>query len=173
VILGQRVAIDDVRQFDAVQQHIHAADAEHGVVEVEAMEKPRVKMLSVLAIMEEVGVMLAQRLADRHQETSRPASRVADNVFGRGLGQLDHQLNDVARGAELTVLPGGGDLREHVLVEVALGVTALHGERGNKIDHLDQQRRRRDGESGVLHVLGIGRAVAAQVAQERKDVVAY
>jgi hypothetical protein len=41
-------------------------------------------------------------------------------------GQLDHQPDDVARRAELAVLPGAGDLAEHVFVEVALGVAVLH-----------------------------------------------
>ena len=141
-------------------------------VEVEAVEEPGVEVLAILAIVEEVGVMQAQRLANGYEKARRAAGRVADRVLGRGLGQFDHQLNDVARGAELAVLPGGGYLREHVLVEVALGVAALHGQRGDEIDHLDQQRRGGDGETGILHVLGVGGAVAAQGAQEGKDVLA-
>ena len=45
---------------------------------------------------------------------------------GLGRGHLHHEPDDVARGAELAVLPGAGDLAEHVLVEVALGVAVLH-----------------------------------------------
>ena len=61
----------------------------------------------------------------------RPGSRgaaggIADHVLGVRRDQLDHQPDDVARRAELAVLPGGGDLAEHVLVEVALGVAILH-----------------------------------------------
>jgi hypothetical protein len=56
----------------------------------------------------------------------RAAGRVADDVGGLRRGQLDHQPDDVARRAELAVLPGAGDLAEHVLVEVALGVAVLH-----------------------------------------------
>ena len=36
--LGQRVLVADVRVLHAVQQHVHAADAQHGVVEVVAVE---------------------------------------------------------------------------------------------------------------------------------------
>ena len=41
VVLRERVAVADVGIFHAVQQHVHAADAEHGVVEVEAVEEVR------------------------------------------------------------------------------------------------------------------------------------
>lgn len=39
MFLSEAVPIGDVRVFDAVQQHVHAANAEHGVVEVEPMEQ--------------------------------------------------------------------------------------------------------------------------------------
>ena len=156
VVLGQRVAIDDVRLLDAVQEQVHTADAQHRRIEVEAVEEIGVEVLALFGIMEEVGVMAAQRLAHGHKKTRRAAGRIADHILGRGLGQFHHQLNDVARRAELAVLTGGGDLREHVLVEIALGVAANHGKRRDQIDHLDQQRRRGDGEAGVLHVLGVG-----------------
>ena len=41
-----------------------------------------------------------------------------------------------------------------------------------QIHHLGEQRRGGDGEAGVLHVVRVGRAVAAQGAQEREDVFA-
>ena len=41
VVLRERIAVADVGVFHAVQQHVHAADAEHGVVEVEAVEQCR------------------------------------------------------------------------------------------------------------------------------------
>ena len=56
-------------------------------------------------------------------------------------GHLHHQLDDVARRAELAVLPGAGDLAEHVLVEVALGVAVLHRDVVDHVHDLGQQRR--------------------------------
>jgi len=53
------------------------------------------------------------------------AAPAADG-FSRRRGHVHHQLDDVARGAELPVLPGGVDLAEHVLVEIALGVAVGH-----------------------------------------------
>jgi hypothetical protein len=88
-------------------------------------------------------------------------------------GHLHHQLDDVARRAELAVLPGAGDLAEHVFVEVALGVAVLHGHGVEQVHHLGQQRRRGDGEARVLHVVRVGGAVAAQGAQEGEDVLAH
>ena len=46
VVLRERVAVADVGVLHAVQQHVHAADAEHGVVEVEAVEELVVEVLA-------------------------------------------------------------------------------------------------------------------------------
>ena len=67
--------------------------------------------------------------------------------------------------------PARGDLAEHVLVEVALGVAVLHRDIVDQVDHLGQQRRRGDSEARILHVMRVGRAVAAERAQEREDVL--
>ena len=87
------------------------------------------------------------------RKPARAAGRIADLVGRRRRGHLDHQLDDVARRAELAVLPGRGDLGEHVLVEVALGVAVVHRDVVEHVDDLRQQRRRRDREPGVLHVV--------------------
>ena len=79
--------------------------------------------------------------------------------------------DDVARGAELAVLSGAGDLAEHVFVEVALGVAVLHRHAVNHVHDLGEQRGRGDGEARVLHVVRVGGVVAAERAQEREDVV--
>ena len=102
-------------------------------------------------------MVLAQIFAGRDQEAAGAAAGIADHVLGLRRGQLDHQLDDVARRAELAVLAGGGDLAEHVLVDVALGVAVLHVELVEHVDDLGEQRRRRDGEAGVLHVVRVGR----------------
>ena len=108
----------------------------------------------------------------RDEEARRAAGRVADHVGRLRRRHLDHQPDDVARRAELAVLPGGGDLAEHVLVEVALGVAVLHRHCVEQVHDLGQQRRRRDGEARVLHVVRVGGVVAAERAQEREDVLA-
>ena len=125
VLLRQRVAVADVRVLYAVQQHVHAANAQHGVVEVEAVEQAVVEVLAQLRVVQQLGVALAQVLARRDQEARGTASRVADDVGGLGRGELHHEPDDVARRAELPVLSGGGDHAEHVLVDVALGVAFL------------------------------------------------
>ena len=87
--------------------------------------------------------------------------------------EFHHQLDDVARGAELAVLPGAGDLPEHVFVEVALGVAVLHRHAVNHVHDLGEQRGRGDGEARVLHVVRVGGVVAAEHAEEGKDVVIH
>jgi hypothetical protein len=50
---------------------------------------------------------------------------------------LDHELDDVPRRAELAVLTGGGDLAQHVLVEVAVGVAVGIGTSSSMSTTLD------------------------------------
>ena len=59
MVLGEAVAVNDGWILDPVQQHVHAADAEHGVVEVEAVEQGLVKMLPELVVAQHLRVMLA------------------------------------------------------------------------------------------------------------------
>ena len=178
VVLRQRVPVADVRVLHAVQQHVHAADAQHGDVEVEAVEQAAVEVLAQLRVVQQVRVALAQVLARRDQEARRAAGRVADDVGGLGRSQLDHKPDDVARRAELPVLSGGGDLAEHVLVDVALGVALLHRHLVEQVHHLGQQRRSRDCEARVLHVVRVGGVGTAELlgqvsAQIGEDVLPH
>ena len=79
--------------------------------------------------------------------------------FGVGCGHVHHQPDDVARRAELPVLPGGGDLAEHVLVEITLGVAVGHVDVVELVDHVGQHPGRGHHEEGVLHVMGVGRSL--------------
>ena len=108
----------------------------------------------------------------RPQETlpcHRP-DRIARHRLRRD--HLDHQPDDMAWRAELPVLTGGRDLREHVLVQVALGVALLHRHLVDHIDDLRQQSRRGNRETRVFHVMRVGRLVAAQCSKERKHMLA-
>ncbi len=80
VVLRERVAVADVGVLHAVQQHVHAADAQHGVVEVEAVEQLVVEVLAQLRVAQNLRVVLAQVLARRDEETRRAAGRIADHV---------------------------------------------------------------------------------------------
>jgi hypothetical protein len=77
--------------------------------------------------------VLLQVLGGSYQEAACSRRRITDDFPGLRSGERDHQLNDVGRRAELSVLPGGGDLRELVLVHVALGISVIH------VDAVDQQ----------------------------------
>ena len=69
-----------------------------------------------------------------------PQAGSADRLGRLGVEHLDHQPDDVARGAELAVDAGGGELAEQVLVEVALDVAL--GER-QVVDHVDRRDQKR------------------------------
>jgi hypothetical protein len=132
-----------------------------------------VEVLTLLLVRQQARMALAQVLAGGDQKAGRTAGGVArSRSVGLRRRHLDHQADDVPRRPELPVLAGRSDLPEHVLVEVALRVAILHRHRGEQVDHFREQRRRRNREAGVLHVVGVGRVVSAQRAQEREDVLA-
>ena len=100
-------------------------------------------------------MVLHQVLRRGNEEARRAAGRVADRVLGRGGGHVHHQTDDVARRAELAVLSGGGNLAEHVLVEVALGVAVGHVDAIELVDHAGQHTGRGHHEKGILHVVAV------------------
>ena len=57
--------------------------------------------------------------------------------------------------------PAGGDLAQHVFVEIALGVPVGHVDAVQLIDHVGQHPGRGHHEQGVLHVVGVGGAALA------------
>ena len=115
--------------------------------------------------------MFAEIFVRGNQKAAGAAGGIADHVLWPWRHHVHHQRNDVARGAELTVLPGAGDLRQHVFVEVALGVAILHRDFGEKIDHLGEQRGCRNGEARSFHVGRMRRIGLGHIAQERKYVL--
>jgi len=161
-----------------VQEHVHAADAQHGGIEVEPVEQAVVEMLTQLGIAVHLGILLANIFSHGHGKTAGARGRVAHHVFGRGRGHVHHQPDDMARGPELTVLSGAGDLAQHVLVEVALGVALGHVDTVKLIHHVGQNPGRGHHEQGVFHVVAVGGvplglvpAVAAQGLDERKHLI--
>ena len=142
VVLRQRVAVADVGILHAVQQHVHAADAQHRIVEVEAVEKLMMEVTCEFGVAKDLRMVLAQILARGDKKAGRAARRIAEHVARLRRDHLDHQPDDVPRRAELAVLTGGRDLGEHVLVQVALGVALLHRHLVDHVDDLRQQSRR-------------------------------
>ena len=138
MILGERIAIDHVRVFYAVQQHVHAADTQHSVIKVKAVEQVPMEMLPQFGVGHHFGMSLAQRFAHGHQKAASSASRIANDVRGLRLDHLYHEPDDVARSTKLAVLPGARDLAQHVFVEIALGVPVFHR---NLVDHVHNLRQ--------------------------------
>ena len=103
---------------------------------------------------EDFGVVLAQIFVAGDHEAGGTAGGIAEDIGWHGRDQGDHHLDDMARGAELAVLSGAGELAKHVLVEVALGVAVLQGNLVQHIHHAGQQARffGREGEAGVFHM---------------------
>ena len=171
MVLGEGVAIPNIGILDAVEQHVHAADAKHRVVEVEPVEHLVVEVRPWFLIPEHLGVVMAQVLASCDQEAGSAAGRVADDIGRGGRDHLHHELDDVARRPELAVLSCGRDLGEHVFIEVALGVAILHRDLGDEIHYFRKKLRRGDRESRVLHVVCVRRTVAPERPQKWENVL--
>ena len=92
MVLREGVAVADVGVFHAVQEHVHAADAEHGVVEIEPVEEVVVEMFLELCVAEDFRVVLAQIFAGRDQKAGGAAGWIAHDVRGRWPHHLDHEL---------------------------------------------------------------------------------
>ena len=117
-----------------------------------------VVVLPLAVDLQEVGtrVLPEDVLIRVDEETGRAAGRVADTVGDVGVDQFHDHPDDMTRGAELPVLPGGGELGEEVLVDVALGVAVLRRD-VQIIDEGDcflEEGGLRDHEDGVLHLPG-------------------
>ena len=80
MVLRKGVAVADVGIFHAVQQHVHAADAEHRIVEVEAMKKLMMKVAREFRVAKYLGMSLPQILTRGNKKTSRGACRIAEHV---------------------------------------------------------------------------------------------
>jgi len=78
----------------------------------------------------------------------------------------------VARVRNWPLVPGGGQLRSHVLVDVALGVRFRHRHQLQEIGPPWTGGRSGDRETRVLHVAGKSRAIAAKGAQEGEHALA-
>jgi hypothetical protein len=171
VLLGQTVTISDVGSFHPMQRHVHGSNAQHRGIEVKAIEQPLMEVPPQLVVAEERSVMLAQVFTASDEEATGADGRIADHVVWFRLDQLDHSRDEVARGAELTVLTGCRDLRQHVLVEIALGITVAHVELVELVDDLGEQCRPRDLETSVAHVARVGRILAVQRLDKREYVL--
>ena len=179
IVFGQRVLVADVWVFHAVEKHVHAADAEHGGIEVVAVEGGLVEAAAGGGVLVDgFAVVGVEILGGGDEESGGAAGGIADLVLGRGGGHVHHQLDDVARAAELAVLPGAGDFPEHVFVEVALGVAVGHVDGIELVDDVGEHAGRGHHEGGVLHVVAVGAAAiaAGRLAEgldERESVIAH
>ena len=128
-----------------------------------------VEVLVQLRVGEEVWVVVAEIFACDHEKAAGSGGGIDHHLLRRRSHHLHHEPDDVARRAELAVGAGGGKLAQHVLVDVALGVAVVHGDAVDQVDGLGDKRLR-DGEAGIAHVLRIGGAFA-EGAQPGKDVI--
>ena len=155
-----------------MEHHVHAADAEHGGVEVVAVEGSLAEAAAGGGVPEDsVAVVFFEVFRGSHEEARRAAGGVADHVLGDGSGHVRHEADDVPGGAELAVLPRRGNFAQHVLVEVALGVPVVHVDGVELVHHACQHPGGGYEEHGVLHVAAVGAGSFAVAAVSSAEVL--
>lgn len=80
MLLRQRIPVADVGVVDAVQRHVHAANAQHGRVKIKAVKQLVVKMPAQRIILKKFWVLGAQILARHHQKAAGACRRVANDI---------------------------------------------------------------------------------------------
>ena len=104
------------------------------------------------------GVGFQNVLIGIDEETAGAGGGIADAVIGPGIDHPDDEADDVARGAELAIAPGGIEALEEVFVDIALHVLMaagdVHGVDG--FGGLDEEGRFIDFEFRAFHVAGEG-----------------
>ncbi len=177
VVLGERVAALYIRIFDAMQQHVHAADAKHGVSEFEAVEEALVKVLCAASDRRKGSAWRSRRYSPVPTRNPQvPAAGSQSTSFG--VGAVSSTMSRMMwRGVRnWPFVPAAGELAQHVLIHVALGVAVVHGNVVDQVHYFGQQRRRGDGEAGVAHVMRIGRAIRrvyAGMGRHAREIRSY
>ena len=165
ILLGHAILVVDLRAADGVEHQVHGGDAQHGAVGVKAGKHGGHEMLPLLAGHGAL-IVAPDILRRRHQKTRRTAGRVADGVLRCGLQQLHHHVDDVPGCAELAVLTRGGQLAQHILVQIALHIQPRQVvliEVVQPGDDFLQHLGRGDEEHGVAHIAGKGGVALAAV----------
>ncbi len=164
---GERIAMAEAGAFHAVQQQVHAADAQHGAVDLVAVEHAVMKVRGLLSVVQQAGMLPAQVFAGGGQESAGAGGRVAERVGRIGPRELHHEADDVAGRVERAASSGQRDPAEQGFVHGAPDVAPVQGDGVQQLHDPGQQRGRGEGEADVLHVAARGRVVVAQRLQER------
>jgi nitroreductase len=183
---GEGVVFVDVGIGEAVEVEVHQGEAHHvgrDVVALEVLGEAALFVRSELAVALGVGVGAEDVLVGGDEETGGAAGGVEDGlVFLRG-EDLDHEINDVARGAELAGVALRAEDAEEILEGVAEALAVVVAE---LVDDFEEGLERlgvavrevgvfedvaeERGDAGVLGHLGNAFAIEAEhlVAAERR-----
>ena len=162
VLAGERVVLVDVRVGEAVQVQVHQRQAHHVGRDVVALEVLRQAALVVgrqRAVALGVGVGLEDVLVGRDQEAGGAAGRVEHGLGLLRVDDLDDEIDDVARGAELPGVALGAEHGEQILEGVAQALGVVVAELVDDLEEGAQRLRVAVGQIGVLE----------DVAEERRD----
>ena len=122
VLAGEGVIFVDVRVGEAVQVQVHQGQAHHVGRDVIALEVLRQAALFVRrqgAVALGVGVGFEDVLVGRNQKPGRAAGRVKHGFGLLRIDDLDHEIDDVARGAELPGIALGTEHGEQIFEGIA------------------------------------------------------
>ncbi len=169
MLLGHRVAIGDVRILDAVQQHVHAADPQHGAVKIERIEQLVMKVLFEL-----LSLKISGWLVRRYSPTATGKPQVppaGSHITSVGTVGPARPLT----GSHAEACGTGRSDRPRQSCPACTRTSRLwyRDYPWHLIDHIDdfgQQHGRRNREPRILHMMGIGRVIAPSVRRTERHV---
>ena len=106
----------DVGSLDAVQHHVHRADAQHLDVDVVAREHRRLEVFQTALVLKLLCIVRREVARGRRKEARRSHRGIDDAVFEIRLDKFNHHRDDVAGRTELPVFAGRFDAVKKLLV---------------------------------------------------------
>jgi len=139
---GEGIVLSNVRVGEAVQVQVDQRQAHHVGRNVVALEVPGEAAFFVGrqdAVAPVIGVGLEDVLVGKDQEPGGAAGRVKHGLALLWVDDLDHEINDVARGTKLSGIALGAEHGEQILKGVAEAFAVVVGELINDLEeHLER-----------------------------------
>ena len=158
-----------------MQQHVHGTDTQHGLVGIKTIKHGRIIAFThILVRLDYSTILIINLLGSLHNESSTTHSRVANHIINLRLGHRDNHTDNVARGAELTVLAFLRHARQHILIHIAHRIGIFHIQQVDIIYHRLQYICLRNAEHRILHITTISRTtLLAYALDKHKHIVTH
>ena len=161
-IIGRKaISILNIWVIYTVEHKVHSTDTKHCGVGIKTVQKTTLIVLHILGVKQLLLAVLLNILSTLDNKTRRAHSRVADSILNSGLHKLDHHLDNMARGTELSIITTRSHLAQDILIYIAHSVTVVHIQSINALDNLNKCAWVLNHKGSVSHKSTICRLLAS------------